>query len=1083
MNPLLWLAVSSIVWGGVLCLAAMLLQRNSNLSGRMRQWIWRSAMALLIAPWLAAPVVSALGLGLAPAEQVVVAAPVGPVAETPAVEATFDQAGPSVAPIVREDSGWMPQGLSLTETLLLIVMLGWVVRFVFAQLSARTLLGIVANSEIAGDGSARRALEAWSARLKLRRQPELRFASGRVSPFSYGILRPVIVLPEGLEHQLDPKALDLVVGHECLHVARGDGWLRPLERIVADVMWFNPFAWLMRREADVARELAVDEGVVAISDSRRAYARALRDVAGLAVGLPPSLPAASMSLAGSGRSLVLRMQRTLALAKRKPARAAMLAAAVLGAAGACTSVGQAMLATPAVAQSVAPEPEPVAPQQAPTPPSQTPAVREIRAWYPARVVAAEAGQRGGFHVKLQQAADTATHANCELEMNRLVELKVKPGDILNVGDAIGSGAWGRIDFGEFCRRSSGAALNSVFPERAAAQERRFSDGKTSAIRRGGFDPSASGREIRAWYPAKVAVADGDAQTGYKVRLVQTRDTETVHDCTVGLSSMQSLKVKVGQSLAEGDLIGAGAPDNMTFQVMCRESMVRAGSPLLNAFPELRQPQTVQMRTAPPSGPASLGSRGYGAGPIGAPFNARVTKVEKLGDLFAVNIEATGPTVSGDRLGEGCTARLVGLAEVNVAQGATIAEDQTIGRQDAPDDFTIRCKSVGPAGPASSPTGYLPTPPGIKPIPVQLQTPPAPRGAALPPMKGATSPVLKGEAKKLSGFGYRVDPFGGGKAAFHEGADLGQEWGAPIYAPADGTVTFTGVKGTYGRVVEIAMADGYSMHFGHLNSITVEASARVKAGDKVGTMGSTGRSTGAHLHVEVVREGRPYDPELIPGLQLADRIVDAPYQPATPTTPATPIAPTTPTTPTTPSITPPAITPIVMQQQERQRGGRQRREQVPALVITQEGDTDLPPKMLGATHVIVGSPARFTSGFGNRIDPFDASKSGFHTGVDIGKEFGAPIYAPAVAIVLSAGPDPQLGNAVLLDIGGGYTLCFSRLAEIKVKPGETLKAGDILGTMGSSGGPSTGPHLHLETFWNGRAYNPQVVPGLVMIGPA
>ncbi len=70
MNTLMMLAASSIAWGAVLCVVGLMLQRNSNVSGRTRQWIWRGATLLLLAPWIAAPVVSALGLGLAPAEVV-----------------------------------------------------------------------------------------------------------------------------------------------------------------------------------------------------------------------------------------------------------------------------------------------------------------------------------------------------------------------------------------------------------------------------------------------------------------------------------------------------------------------------------------------------------------------------------------------------------------------------------------------------------------------------------------------------------------------------------------------------------------------------------------------------------------------------------------------------------------------------------------------------------------------------------------------------------------------------------------------------------------------------------------------------
>lgn len=131
----------------------------------------------------------------------------------------------------------------------------------------------------------------------------------KVSPFSFGVFRSTICLLEGLEDELSREALDLVVGHECLHVARGDGWRRPLERITADIIWFNPAAWLIRRELDVARELACDEGMVELSSARTAYGRTLRDVAELSAGLSYAAPAASMSLAG-GRNLMLRVRRT-----------------------------------------------------------------------------------------------------------------------------------------------------------------------------------------------------------------------------------------------------------------------------------------------------------------------------------------------------------------------------------------------------------------------------------------------------------------------------------------------------------------------------------------------------------------------------------------------------------------------------------------------------------------------------------------------------------------------------------------------------------------------------------------------------
>lgn len=125
--------------------------------------------------------------------------------------------------------------------------------------------------------------------------------------------------------------------------------------------------------------------------------------------------------------------------------------------------------------------------------------------------------------------------------------------------------------------------------------------------------------------------------------------------------------------------------------------------------------------------------------------------------------------------------------------------------------------------------------------------------------GAPVGVPYGDLRETSGFGYRTDPFNARKTAFHEGADLAAYWGAPITATAPGKVTYAGTRGTYGRVVEIDHGDGFKTRYGHMNSIAVKANQMVAIGQKVGTMGSTGRSTGPHLHYEVFYRGKLYDP--------------------------------------------------------------------------------------------------------------------------------------------------------------------------------------------------------------------------------
>lgn len=113
-------------------------------------------------------------------------------------------------------------------------------------------------------------------------------------------------------------------------------------------------------------------------------------------------------------------------------------------------------------------------------------------------------------------------------------------------------------------------------------------------------------------------------------------------------------------------------------------------------------------------------------------------------------------------------------------------------------------------------------------------------------------------RETSGFGFRSDPFTR-RSAWHEGADLAAYYGAPITATAPGTVSFAGTKSGYGRVVEIDHGLGFKTRYGHLQSIGVKTGATVAIGQKLGTMGSTGRSTGPHLHYEVYFHGKSYDP--------------------------------------------------------------------------------------------------------------------------------------------------------------------------------------------------------------------------------
>ncbi len=132
---------------------------------------------------------------------------------------------------------------------------------------------------------------------------------------------------------------------------------------------------------------------------------------------------------------------------------------------------------------------------------------------------------------------------------------------------------------------------------------------------------------------------------------------------------------------------------------------------------------------------------------------------------------------------------------------------------------------------------------------------------------STQPV-KGSAF-TSGYGVRSDPFRG-RAAMHAGIDLAGPLGTPIYATADAIVGRAEWANGYGNLVELNHGRGIQTRYGHLTRSTVSPGQRVKRGDLVGYMGSTGRSTGSHLHYEVRIDGKAVNP--VPFMQSNDYLL-------------------------------------------------------------------------------------------------------------------------------------------------------------------------------------------------------------------
>lgn len=140
--------------------------------------------------------------------------------------------------------------------------------------------------------------------------------------------------------------------------------------------------------------------------------------------------------------------------------------------------------------------------------------------------------------------------------------------------------------------------------------------------------------------------------------------------------------------------------------------------------------------------------------------------------------------------------------------------------------------------------------------------------ALLRQRGYMPTVWPVEGKLEGGFGGRRNPFGGGGYEFHSGQDIEAPWGAPVIAGASGRVSFVGWQNGYGQLVIVDHGGGLTTRYGHLSHIDVELGQAVARAELLGEVGSTGRSTGPHLHYEVRIDDQPVNP--LPYLQLSSQ---------------------------------------------------------------------------------------------------------------------------------------------------------------------------------------------------------------------
>jgi murein DD-endopeptidase MepM/ murein hydrolase activator NlpD len=126
------------------------------------------------------------------------------------------------------------------------------------------------------------------------------------------------------------------------------------------------------------------------------------------------------------------------------------------------------------------------------------------------------------------------------------------------------------------------------------------------------------------------------------------------------------------------------------------------------------------------------------------------------------------------------------------------------------------------------------------------------------LAAATPSIWPAQGWLTGTFGGRPDPFTG-EPDVHLGIDIATDKGNPVYATADGAVASAGPAGEYGNLIVLEHGFGLSTRYGHLSRFNVRSGQRVARGDVIGFVGSTGRSTGAHLHYEILANGRQINP--------------------------------------------------------------------------------------------------------------------------------------------------------------------------------------------------------------------------------
>jgi len=314
------------------------------------------------------------------------------------------------------------------------------------------------------------------------------------------------------------------------------------------------------------------------------------------------------------------------------------------------------------------------------------------------------------------------------------------------------------------------------------------------------------------------------------------------------------------------------------QIARRQALLESRNAALSGLPDPSVTGSIKPTARGPA-PATPASPPTAAAPKPAPINDTVILVPP--PEREAQLQSRTPLNSGVRLAslqtngglEGTLARLqlsLDRFEAGQVRSLNALEESYDGKarkmRNILADLGLDVAKIAPAAPPARATGgpFVPAAAGnISAFDRQLYRIRVARGQVDRLGHALTSvPIRKpmlGELEMTSGFGMRADPFLRAPA-MHTGLDFRADAGEPVRATAAGIVTNASWSGGYGRMVEIDHGNGLSTRYGHLSAIDVEVGQSVKIGQIVGRVGSTGRSTGPHLHYETRVDGEAVDPQ-------------------------------------------------------------------------------------------------------------------------------------------------------------------------------------------------------------------------------